>query len=413
MIERNIAKQTIIQQIFRQWRNDGVRYAIARNATQVLEGVADDIDVFVASGSRAAAEATLWSFGHLGWHVVQKSPGFANTRIVLINEVCRDSIIFDLSEHILVDGRWVPAKVMLYDLCECRGVFTLSPAAEVIHLQNRTGAKAEKYRKRIEDLKKSVSTNQVDLLWKQMKRCGKAHAHPSVRLRRYAAALGRQIRPQGIFVAVLGPDGAGKSSALREVKKRLQQLGVRHVAMHLGGKKGMLPARRRVYSGRPSKITRPRKWLRWVKSLVDYPRFVYHMLDLLIFHIARIRPELVKGTHYLADKYFTYYVKSTEMTFSLPQSVLRAALLCLPRPCAYVLLWHDPDVIVSRKNELKMEEIAVHMRKLEAQAHTARYSRKLKTNGTVEEVGTRLCNVLMSIYSQEMIRRSSSSGCDY
>ena len=170
-----------------------------------------------------------------------------------------------------------------------------------------------------------------------------------------ADRLGRLIRPRGLSVVVLGPDGAGKSSVIHAIGGRdLLPVFDRSVCW------GFVPPLHRLIKSQGStsqphalparslagSLIKAGYWL--VFSFLLHPRT----------HVMKARGGLV-----LYDRHFVdILVDAKRYRYKGPSWVLRAIWSVIPKPDLVVLLDAPAEIIEKRKKELSVKEIARQLR---------------------------------------------------
>lgn len=168
--------------------------------------------------------------------------------------------------------------------------------------------------------------------------------------RRLARLRGRR----GVVVAVLGPDGVGKSTLLRSLSGRLTEMRYMTDVVYMGPwGQSILPvsAARRVI-GRPGEPSRKLGWfpaasLRWVAYLaVLAAEFAARWL-------FRARPARRRADIVLCDRYLYDVLVGYKNRVS-PRGEWMRTVLCrvYPRPHATVLLCAPAEAVAERKDQL-------------------------------------------------------------
>jgi thymidylate kinase len=272
------------------------------------------------------------------------------------------------------------------------GVYALTPAMEayalLLHAALHKGTLKDKYAGRLVALEESepgellrVSTERLgpDLgrrlasvrtepqLLALRSELGRAldRRHPGNRWRRpwFNVRSGMRmtrlrLRPRGLFVVFLGPDGAGKSSTTDLLA---EMLGVQSNVLpvhrvYLGSGVPVLPTRklmRRVHA-KSGHRARNREQVRDVR-----PRrlrgAIHVMADEIVRYWLQVWPRLSPHGIVLADRY-AYDVLRVNNATVRRHWFRRFAIAIIPSPDIAFLLEGDPAVIADRKHELTVAE---------------------------------------------------------
>jgi thymidylate kinase len=154
----------------------------------------------------------------------------------------------------------------------------------------------------------------------------------------------------GLWIAVFGPDGAGKSAAIQRLTQELS-LSFRDIERF-----HFRPMFRRGWRGSPP-VTDPHgKPPRGF--LLSILKLLYWLADHWYGYAAVIRPALANSTLILFDRYYPD-VLVDPVRYRLPASTLRFAKLLarlVPLPDLYILLDVPAEVLQQRKPEVTCEE---------------------------------------------------------
>jgi thymidylate kinase len=167
-----------------------------------------------------------------------------------------------------------------------------------------------------------------------------------------------RLRPRGLFVVFLGPDGAGKSSTTDMLATMLSAesnaLSVHRV--YLGSGQPLLPTRRfmRWVRGKGRGQTDVKKKVRDVE-----PRrlrgALHVMVDEILRYWVQVRPKLAPHGIVLADRYAYDVLRVNNPTVRKPW-FRKLATKLIPDPDITFFLEGDPAVITARKSELTLNE---------------------------------------------------------
>jgi serine acetyltransferase/thymidylate kinase len=160
----------------------------------------------------------------------------------------------------------------------------------------------------------------------------------------------RALRPTGMTVAVIGPDGSGKSSVIERVLADLAPAfrGTRY--LHLrprlvgGGKAPVRPATA------PHALS-PRG------RIASVAKLAHMLLDYVAGYALRVWPLRRRSTLVVFDRYYRdLLVDPKRYRYGGPMSLARWTAKCVPDPDLWVLLDAPGDVLQARKSEVPAEE---------------------------------------------------------
>jgi thymidylate kinase len=164
--------------------------------------------------------------------------------------------------------------------------------------------------------------------------------------------LGRWAKPTGLWVAVLGPDGSGKSTVLEQLQEALAPGFRRTARFHL----------------------RPR-WLRGTSAaeavntdphgqaprgvLASAAKLIFFWADYAIGSWVRVRPLLVRSTLVIFDRYYPdLLIDPRRFRDRGPRWLARLVGALIPMPDLMLILDAPAEVLQARKQEVSAEETA-------------------------------------------------------
>ena len=154
----------------------------------------------------------------------------------------------------------------------------------------------------------------------------------------------------GLWIAVFGPDGAGKSAAIQRLTQELS-LSFRDIERF-----HFRPRFRRRWDDSPP-VTHPQgKPPRG--TLLSILKLLYWLADYWYGYVAVIRPALLNSTLIVFDRYY-HDVLVDPVRYRLPASSLWFAKFLarlVPPPDLYILLDVPAEVLQQRKPEVTCEE---------------------------------------------------------
>jgi thymidylate kinase len=156
--------------------------------------------------------------------------------------------------------------------------------------------------------------------------------------------------PTGLSVAVLGPDGCGKSTLIQRAKAMLVEPFRRTVAFRLRPRLMGWKA-----NDRPVTDPHGKPLYSWWLSLL---KIAYYLLDYGLGYLLQVRPRLVRSTLVLFDRYYDdLLVDPCRYRYGGPPGLVRLARRLVPRPHLVLILDAPEDQLLARKREVSPTEL--------------------------------------------------------
>ena len=194
---------------------------------------------------------------------------------------------------------------------------------------------------------------------------------PAIRreLHRYAALDGLQSRahyllmegvrkisrifaPTGVCVAILGPDGSGKSSVIEQYRAALGPAFRQSACFHLRPHLLRGSAAGRAVNTDPHGQTRR-------GALASTVKLLYLWADYVLGYYLRVRPRLVCSTLVVFDRYYHDMLIDTQrFRYGGPGWLARLIAALIPIPDMILILDVPAAVLQARKQEVSAEESA-------------------------------------------------------
>jgi thymidylate kinase len=387
--EKGQSTADFLRQLFRLLNELGVRYCVIHSWEGLPEHLGSDLDLAVHPDDKALITSIIEELKCCNYVAYQWNNYITNGHSFYfywvtgwtVNTVAVDMIFEDRrSGMILASGEefiagrvrhgnfWIAAPELEFSYLLVKkankGKVSSSQTLRLKRLVEDLGReKAEEIAGKV--FRKELTTRivgactdgSIDELFKDLK--GKAWQIPvsqrPLRTIRYwmgqcRRAIWRTSHPSGILVAVLGPDGVGKSTVLEGLAQEF-----------------VVPLRRRrLFHWRPQVLAR-RKDNRPVTdphgqmprgSLVSMAYLSVFFADCWAGYLFVVRPRLVRSGFVQFDRYFhDVLVDPRRYRYGGPKWF--AAFLCrlVPEPDLVILLDADEDLIRARKTELPRSEI--------------------------------------------------------
>jgi thymidylate kinase len=196
----------------------------------------------------------------------------------------------------------------------------------------------------------------VDLAHARAKFWRTAWSRRPLQLVKYLAAdlrrvIGRWIHPTGILVAIMGPDGVGKSTVVSGLPGALNlAFWGRHRLFHWRPQA--------LFRGRDTGINTTPHAKASRGKLLSMAYLTAFFLDHWFGYVFMVRPSLARSNLVLFDRYFhDVLVDPCRYRYGGPKWFARFLAYLVPAPDVVVLLDADEQLIFSRKAELPPDEI--------------------------------------------------------
>lgn len=187
------------------------------------------------------------------------------------------------------------------------------------------------------------------------------------------------------LVSIVGPDGAGKSTAVKELASFLEENNRKVKIVYSGrGRDNILPIRTigRKYKSKERKKDSVKKSSKVpLKRKVLYTLMApVYALDLHLRYLFYMLPARLKGKIVLTDRYGSDIILMKNVSFRLKKLLLSM----FPKPSINILLYNDPEVLHARRPEEKVSELERQMKIFVTQ----KYSLKIETTNQEENINT-------------------------
>ena len=197
----------------------------------------------------------------------------------------------------------------------------------------------------------------------------------------------RFYRPPGFTIALLGADGAGKTTVINKICAPLNaavhnSLYYEHMRPNLIPNISQVLRSKKQTSGINSNphLAEPSGF---VGSLV---RLNYYFFDYTIGYLVKVYPVKVKKSCiWIFDRYyFDYKIDPRRARINLPNWIISFYQLFLPHPDLILCLGTKPEYIHSRKPELSLEELTHQMVALRSFCENKKNAIWIDTGGSIE-----------------------------
>ena len=372
----------VLQRVFALLDGSGIAYCLSHGYEGLPDRWGSDIDIIVARQMTGEAVGALLdqSSQFLGARVVRRESLFVTLACASRNGIPQ-YLVLDFShdaegEPVLAARRragnwWIPstgdafaieltraiAKSRLDDATAERlaGLYAADPAAAHLALGRRWPARlADEVgdavaRRDWASLIADAPSLRRRLVLQRMVCSPLAFIADTLKVQ--VARARRFLRPAGVHVALLGPDGAGKSSTIAALEEGLAPLFARVEVL------GFAPSLRQLLRRAPSSTATPHA-LKPRSAGMSLIRAAYWAFHAIASHVT-LRVAKARSTLVLNDRHFIdILVDPVRYRYGGPRWALKAVWWLTPRPDLVILLNGAPEVLQARKREITVEATA-------------------------------------------------------
>jgi thymidylate kinase len=213
--------------------------------------------------------------------------------------------------------------------------------------------------------------------------------------------VGRVLRPTGLMVVFLGPDGSGKSSVIDRVERELAP-AFRRTAQYR-----LRPSQRKG-GGTPVIDPHARPPRGTAASLV---KLAFWFVDYTLGYSVRTFPQLVRSTFLLFDRYYQdLLVDSARYRYGGSMMLARLVDRLIPRPHLFVVLDAPPEVLCARKQEVSFEELVRQREAYLKLARTLPNGHLVDASRPLDEVVARTEAIILDFMAGRTARRLELDG---
>lgn len=424
--------------LFAEMDARGIQYCVLHSYENLPQGLTTDLDMAIPRGAWGRLPDVFSVLEAHGYHAVQclnyeiggnyfvfawaTDSTVQTVAIDFISEHREGSLILTSGEE-LVRGRqrfrnfWIPAAVSEYR-------YLLTKKA-------LKGALPERVSNRLTELAAEISTDKLRELCVQLfgKRWGLQAVQASAagtlgnilgklkqrlwvrafqlqpwmpfwyRLTDLPRLVKRVAEPTGLLVAVLGPDGVGKSTLLGTLGDKLAGAFRSRRLFH------WRPAV--IFGGKAAPVVNPhaRPAFGVLRSLAH---LAGHFADYQIGFALRIQPILSRSGLVLFDRYFYDLAADPKRyRYGGPPAVPKMLFHAVRRPDLVLLLDAPEDVVLERKSETTAAEIRAERERYWSLAEQDLPIRRLDASQTSDMVALRACKLVLEALRARFAERHS------
>jgi thymidylate kinase len=197
--------------------------------------------------------------------------------------------------------------------------------------------------KNLDQFKASLAGFQKTLLLGTIKKKRATFAE----LRRFGFRI---TKPAGVWIAIYGPDGCGKSSVIEQLRPKIipyfRKIDESHFRPYVGG----------VREGDGSPVPDPHAGPDR-SFLVSILKLLYYWADYVVGYFLKVLPGCIRSTFYIFDRYYDdICIDPKRYSYGGPRWLLSVGRLVVPKPKLIFCLDAEPEILQARKKEVSFEE---------------------------------------------------------
>lgn len=208
----------------------------------------------------------------------------------------------------------------------------------------------------------------------------------------------RLFSPTGLLVVFLGSDGSGKSTVIAQVQDDLAPLFRRTKAYHLRPHFG-----RRRKEGAPVSHPHARPARNLIASCL---KLLLYFADYSMGYCFAILPRKIRSTLILFDRYFfDVIIDPKRLRYGGPQWIPVFLAKCIPAPDIIFYLDAEPDVLLSRKQEISVSELERQRHAYLNLTHTLANVYTIDASKPLPEVADRVERIILQFLESRVTKR--------
>lgn len=211
----------------------------------------------------------------------------------------------------------------------------------------------------------------------------------------YKYLLKKLWNKPGLMVAFEGTDGSGKSTIIDGLEKVLENSFPEGMLDYNHWRPGVIVKKKGSASGESVVVTEPhaKKPYGHVKSFL---KFILFNFDYLFGYWLKVRKQLSKGHLVVFDRYYyDYYMDKIRYRLSISDKVIDFFRFMIPKSDVTFLLIGDPQVLYERKKEIDVGEIEEQIQRLKSNEHKFAHAVEIDVNQSVNEVVFDVANEIL------------------
>lgn len=438
----NMTKKKLFYDMASLFNKSNIPYAILGNTSSYPEQIPSDVDIIVQQNDLGKVKELLWELESENtkiWQMFQHEICAFYYVVALISDhevvyiqpdICSDyfrkgrkllSADYLLQETRIaryVDGRskkfnvLLPAKEFVYYLLKKIDKKAISEKQfqHLIDIYNEDEIgclqEIESFwnSSNLQVIKKAIDNNDFDLLSRNIEYLQQGIRTPkqkqwSYTLQNVGLKIKRIFNPTGYIIAVMGPDGSGKTTALQQFTKDIAPAFRKIKTYHLFPKEATANA---VINTDPHGLPPRTPFLSFLKLI--YFVFIYNWGFIRNIYKKKIRSTLVIFDRYYDD------ILIDPLRYRNGTSAFMVHLLgkLIPQPDYWIVLDAPTEVIQSRKSEVSFEETERQRKAYKLLAENKKNAQIINTDRNVALISKEMCEAIGCELNTRIKKRNKS-----
>jgi len=215
--------------------------------------------------------------------------------------------------------------------------------------------------------------------------------------------------PVGMYVALLSPDGGGKTTVFNRVSEScwggfhgIEKMYFRpRLFKNMGAYKPINPTEEAKSNPDPHSVIND-------NAIKSFARFMFYNFDFLLgYWILVFRKRVQKKLIVFDRYYYDYYVDMHRYKYSLPKWIPRLLSFMIPNPELVFILNGDPEVLYRRKQELPINELRRQVVAYRNVVHKVKNAVLINVNQGLDDVA---CDITYNILYNKALKTAHAMG---
>ncbi len=219
--------------------------------------------------------------------------------------------------------------------------------------------------------------------------------------------IDRAFRPSGVWIAFLGPDGAGKTTVIETLRKRLDKLFPPNLQLHCHWRPRWLPSPGTLIGRAEEATVNTAPHAKQAHGrLTSAVRLAYFWMDYALGHWVRVRPVIARGGLVTFDRYsYDFAIDPLRYRLRPPAWFARLSAQAVPQPELVFVLDAPPAVLHARKQELPLEVLETQSKALRQMAERLPMAHLVDASRPIDAIVSEIEDIVLEYLDARNRRR--------